>query len=291
MKRLVPIIVIAVIVAGAAYFAYVRTHSERGIEGPVLSARFLDAEFGNAVILRTPEGKTVVIDPASGRGGKALADLLDGERTRAVTVIFTNPTPDRAAALAALRKTVRVSKVIRPELGAATQAWKRAIVRAKCGPVAEVALAGGDKLRLSPKVVIEALGPVRPSTSSGCSARGGYDGSLVFRVRFGAKTIFFPSEIRAAGESDLIASGRDLTGSVLVVGPRAQYRGVSLELLSMVRPEVIVVSSSTRPSSSVIGRLSERNTGAALYQTYKDGIIEIDTNGRSIQVATGGGEP
>ena len=285
MKRLVPIIVITVLVAGAAYFAYVRTHGERGIEGPVLSARFLNAGFGNAVILRTPEGKTVVIDPASGRGAKALADLLDEERTRAVTVIFTNPTPDRAAALATLRKAVGIARVIRPELGAATEAWNRALIRAKCGPVAEVALAGGDKLRLSPKMTIEALGPVREK------ARGGYDGSLVFRVRFGGKSIFFPSEMRAAGESDLIASGRDLTGSVLVVGPRAQYRGVSLELLSMVRPEVIVISSPTRPSASVIGRLSERNTGAALYQTYKDGIIEIDTNGRSIQVATGGGEP
>jgi beta-lactamase superfamily II metal-dependent hydrolase len=159
------------------------------------------------------------------------------------------------------------------------------LASAGCKPAAETALAGGDTLRLSPKIALEVLGPAREK------ARGGYDGSLVFRVRFNSKSILFPSEIRTAGEADLISSGRDLTGSVLVVGEHRRYRGVSLELLSMARPEIIVISSSARPAVSVLGRLSARNTGAELYRTYKDGIIQIDTDGRSIQVATGGGEP
>ena len=285
MKRLVPIILIAVLAAGAAYFAYVRAYRERGIVGPVLTARFLDASFGSAVTMRTPDNKVVVIDPPSGRGAKALADLLGEERVREITVVLTNPTAERALALAALCKAVRVSRVIRPELGPATESWKQTLARAGCGPVADTALAGGDTLGLSPKVALEALGPVREK------ARGGYDGSLVFRVRFGAKTILFGSEARTAGESDLISSGRDLTSSVLVVGGHGLYRGVSLELLSMVRPEIIVVSSSSKLPASSLSRLSARNTGAALYRTYKDGIIQIDTDGRSIQVATGGGEP
>ena len=285
MKRLVPIIVIAVLAAGAAHYAYVRLHGKRGIEGPVLTARFLDADFGNAVTLRTPDAKIIVIDPASGRGVTALVDLLRQEHARDITVVLTNPSTDRVRALAKLQEAVGVSRVIRPELGTATEVWKQMLARRRCGPIAETALAGGDTLKLAPRIALEALGPVREK------AHGGPDGSLVFRVRFGAKSIFFASQMATAGEADLISSGRNLTGSVLVVGDRGRYRGVSLELLSVVRPEIIVISSSARPAASMLTRLGPHNTGAALYRTYKDGIIEIDTDGRSIQVETGGGAP
>ncbi len=132
MKRLVPIIVIVALVVGGGLLAYVRSHSERGIEGPVLSARFLDADYGAAAILRTPEGKIVVIDPAS-RGAKALADLLKDEPARNVTVILTDPTPDCALALAALQKSVGVSRLIGP---GTTDDWNAAFAKAKCDPVA-----------------------------------------------------------------------------------------------------------------------------------------------------------
>jgi len=275
MRRLVPIIVIAVTAVAASYYAYRQSHRVRAIEGPTLTVRVLDAEFGCAGILRTPEGRIVVIDPTL-RGVKAVADLLKAEHARAVTVILTDITPARAAALAALQRSVGVSKLIRPELGPSTEVWTRTLALAKCEPTAELAIPAGDRVRVSPKVAIEALGP-----SIGCR------GPLVFRVRFGAKSVFFSPQMDAAEESDLIRSGQDLTSSVLVA-PRT---GASLELLSMVRPEIIVISTPTKPSRSVLDRFSERNTGAALYRTDKHGIIEIDTNGRSVRVSTEGGGP
>lgn len=284
MRRSVPIIVIAVVVGLVAiYYACSRSHRTRGLEGPLLTLRVLDAEFGCAGILRTPEGKTVIVDTTS-RGAAALVDLLKGERVRNVTVVLSDVAPTRAASLAILQEPIGVAKLIRPECGSSSDEWRKTLALAKCEVPAEVALASGDRVRLSPKVTIEALGPSRPSTSSGCSGSGG---SLVFRVRFGTKSILFLPELDAAAESGLVQSGADLTSSILVV-PRS---GVSLELLSMVRPQIIVVSTATRPPASVVARLSERNTGAALYRTDKHGIIEIDTNGRSVRVATEGGEP
>lgn len=275
MRRLVPIILIAIIAVAGARYAYRRSHRVSPIEGPALRVRLLDAEFGCAGVLRTPEGMVAVIDPTS-RGAESLADLLKAERTRPVMVILTKTTPGCAAALATLQKSVGVSKLVRPELGPSTDAWTTRLALARCERIAELALSGGDRLRVSPKVIIEALGP-----SMRCY------GPMVFRVRLGAKRIFFSPQMDAAEESDLIRSGQDLSGNVLV----APKEGVSLELLSMVQPEIIVISAATKPSRGVLYRLSERNTGAALYRTDKHGIIEIDTNGRSVRVSTEGGGP
>lgn len=288
MRKLVPIILIAVL-AGGIYFAYVRARREPGMTGPALKTRFLDSEFGNAVVMTTPEGKVVVIDPASGRAAEALIGMLRRERAREVSVIISNPTRDRADALAAIQHEIKVFRVIRPELGTATAQWKDWLDRAKWQPAPEIVIARGDKAPLSPKVRLEALNPVREP-----SPRTGDDNSLVFRVRFGDKSILFPSDIRTAGEADLIQSGIDLTSSVLVAGRHGRYGSTSLELLSMVRPEICILSAqqgANRPAASVLNRLNARNTGAALYRTDKDGIIEIDTDGRLIQVSTGGGGP
>jgi competence protein ComEC len=289
MRKLVPIILIAALAAGAVYLAYVRANREPEISGPVLKAQFLDEQFGNAVVLTMPDGKMVVIDPAPGRAAEALLEMLQSNRMHEVSVIISNPTLNRADALAAIQSVMMVSRVIRPELGTAAGQWARWLRREKWQPMPETIVVRGDSVRLAPKVRLEVLSPARNP-----APRGGDDNSLVFRVRFGDKSILFPSDIRTKSEAELIGSGIDLESSVLVAGRHGRNGSTSLELLSMVRPEICIVSTqhgSNRPAPSVLNRLSAVNTGAALYRTDKDGIIEIDTDGRSIQVSTGGGGP
>lgn len=281
MRKLVPIILIAALIAVAIYVVIVRSHREPGIEGPVLSVRFMDDSLGNAIVLKTPEGNTVVIDPPSGRASEALGNMLEGEHTREITVVLSNAS-SRDTRAAGLQQVAKLIRIIRPDTGSSG-----VIVAPKNGAIPETVVARGDRLKLSPTVRIEVMNPAR-----GTMPREEGDGSLVFRVTFGDQSILFPSDIRTEGESALIKSRLDLTSNVLVAGRHGQYGSSSLELLSMVRPEVIVVSARrgpSRPSASVLNRLSVRNTGAALYRTDKDGIIEIDTDGRSIQVLTGGG--
>lgn len=289
MRKLLPIILIAALAAGGVYLAYVRANREPVISGPVLKARFLGDDFGNAVVMTMPDGKIVVIDPAPGRAAESLIQMLQAQRVHQVSVIISNPTRNRAAALAAIQSVMMVSKVIRPDLGTATSRWAGWLRHEKWQPVPEIVVARGDSVRLSPKVRLEALNPAgKPAP------HGGDDSSLVFRVRFGDKSILYLSDIRTEGEADLIGSGVDLVSSVLVAARHGRSGSTSLELLSMVRPEICMISAEhgrNRPATSVLNRLSAHNTGAALYRTDKDGIIEIDTDGRSIQVSTGGGGP
>lgn len=285
MRKVALIIIIVAFIAGGLYIAYVRSHREPGIQGPVLRTQFLDESFGCATVLRSPEGKVVVIDPAS-RHSTALIDMLRKQKVRQVAVIISHPSKERAVALTSLSNAINVSNVIRPELGPATEAWNKTLVRVQCKPIPERVLARGDVVKLSPKVRLETLNPVWEN------ACGGDSSALVFRVRSGERSILFPTDIRRADEAEIIRSGQDLTSDVLAVGRNGRNESTSLEMLSLVRPQICVISAgrgSKNPSRNLLKQLDSRNTGAALYRTDQDGIIEIITDGHTIQVATGGG--
>ncbi len=283
MRKFVPIMLIAVLVVGAGYALFVRTQRKPGIEGPVLSARFLDGRLAGTAVLRTPEGKVVVIDPPARRDFDALARLLRDQHVTEMTVVLSQSSSRRSADLQGLEQIARIDRVIQPEIGAAAESWETPAAKANAKSERTVAAARGDSLRLSPTVRLDVLNPARGAGKSKADA-------LVFRVRFGEKSILFTSDIDREGEAALITSGQSLTSSVLVASRDEHDSSNSLELLSMVRPEIIVVATSDRPSTRLMSRMSARNTGAALYRTDKDGEVGIDTNGRSVQVVTEGGE-
>ena len=86
----------------------------------------------------------------------------------------------------------------------------------------------------------------------------------------------------------MIEEGIDPRCNVLVVGKHGKRGGVSLEILSMARPEICVapVGIRERPNRLVLRQIDPKNTGAELYRTDLDGIVEVVTDGRQIAVNT-----
>lgn len=287
MRKLIIIASIIAVAAIAIYFGgQTRDSSEPKISGPVLKARFLDHSFGNSSLFTMPDGKIIVVDPAGGRGAEALLKMLQGENVKEIDMIVTNPSREYAKALAGLQKSVLIANVIRPELGRATASWTKWLRDSKWEYVPETALTRGDVLQFTSQVTLEALNPAKDP-----EPRGVGSDSLVFRVKFKNKSILYLSDIDSKGECGLIASGLDLESSVMVAARNGRYGSNSLELLSMVRPEICVVSTlrNNAPSTSVMDRLDTINTGATLYRSDKDGIIVISTDGHSMTLLDKGG--
>lgn len=278
MRKAGLVISILIVALGAVWFFYARAIEKPTIEGPALSVRFLDDDWGNAVLVRTPEGQVAVIDPAP-RQTADLADLLRSEQVREVTVVLTDPSRDEADAVAKLQRSVKIGRVIRTQQGRTPRQWNSIFIRAKCHPVAEALVEPGGTVKLSSSVQLQVLSPTGTTKTT--------DGSSVMRLVYRGKSLIYLSELHVDGEAELIACGANIQSNVLAVGKRESRDNPSLELLSRVRPEICVLCAH-RPRSSVINRLRPKNSGATLFRTGKDGIIEIVTDGRSVQVMTGG---
>lgn len=281
MRRLIPVIVLIAAIAAGSYVGFRRARPKPVVVENALVVSFLDENLGNAIVLETPEKSFVVVDPGSEVTAEALVEYLQQIGARSVDVILTTPQPEHAGALQALLKSFEVKRVIR---GSDT------LVEPESPPAAdgliELVMSTGDTVKLSPAVSVEALGP--PDTAPDNATTR----PLITRVRFGRTTFLLMSDAQIQDEAYLIRSGRDLTSTVLVVSNHARAGGTSLELLAKVRPHYCIALAKTgdgRPDRTVMKRISPENTGAYLYRTDKDGIIDLVSDGRSVMAPSEGG--
>lgn len=219
-----------------------------------------------------------LIDP-SPRHTEALVDLLRTDRADGISVVITDASYNSAEAVAGLQKSVRIDRVLLASGPGSFDDWNSLLTRAGCGPVASTLITHANPVKLSRNVRVSAITPLDQTRP--------HNDSCILRLTYGKRSLLYLAHLDTKVEADLISSDTNLQGSVLAVNKRAAGEHPSVELLSQVRPEICVLCSN-RPGTSITDRLEPENSGAALFRTDKHGIIEIMTDGRSVQVAAGG---
>ena len=219
----------------------------------------LDVGQGDAIVVEGPDGRTVLVD--AGAGGPYRLDA--GERVvapflwnrgilRLAAVVVTHDDADHAGGMAAVRERFTVR-----------ERWNGAV---EAGPLA----LGGAVI-----------------TPLATAADGRNDAARVLRVDFGLVSVLLASDVEAAGEHALVASGAPLGATVLKVPHHGSRTSSGVALLAAVHPSIAIVSVGRRnpyghPDPGVLARLA--TTGADVYRTDHDGAILLETNGRTLTV-------
>jgi competence protein ComEC len=99
--------------------------------------------------------------------------------------------------------------------------------------------------------------------------------------------VLLASDVEAAGEQALVASGAPLAATVLKVAHHGSRTSSTPALLDSVRPSLAVVSVGPRnpyghPDPGVLTRLAA--AGADIYRTDHDGAVLLETDGRTLTV-------
>ncbi len=287
MRKYVLIIVILISAAAGVFFAvYLKNRGagERPL-GPAVSVTFLDAEHGAAIIIKTPEGRFVVMDPGPANRADKLADQLREMGAQTLDVIITNPTKSHVGALAGLLDSFSVRRLIHGPHMPDNRTWLDAIRDVESRDVRDQTVTEGDTITLSPTTALAVLSP--PAELLPGASRGGDDNSLVVQLRFGDIRFLLPSDIRAAAEAYLIAQNSSIESDIMLLAGSGHFGSNSLEFLSRVRPAYCIVSCGgylAPPSPTVLHRVDEKNSGAYLYRTDKDGTIQVVSDGRRVSV-------
>lgn len=135
----------------------------------------------------------------------------------------------------------------------------------------------GDSFPLgTAKVTV--LGPLR-------SYENDNDGSLVLRVSFGKTAFLFMGDAEYAAETELAASGAELSATVLKVSHHGSSSGTGSALLSAAKPKYAVISvgkdnSYGHPSASAVERLEK--AGAEILRTDRRGTLIFVSDGESV---------
>ncbi|MDH7601192.1 MAG: hypothetical protein QHI38_03490 [Armatimonadota bacterium] len=274
MRKFLPIIIIAGLLAVALLFLKEQGRNVRRPAGPVVAVSFLTAGLGNGVVLKMPDGRALVVDPGSPTTTSRLIRYLQDSDIASIDVLITRSDANTFETLRRLFDAFEVRRVVHTG-----QPWVESL-KGPGGRVAEVLLFAGDSIRLAAGLRLTALSPARTA------GRGGSE-VLVSVLQYGRTRFLLMSDASVEVEGFLIRSGVDLSSDVLVTGRNGRFGSVSLELIVAARPKYFVVLAARgrgRPSRPLLERIDTKNTGAKVYRTDTDGIVTMVTDGRSVVV-------
>ncbi|HEX8230317.1 MAG TPA: hypothetical protein VF826_13515 [Chloroflexia bacterium] len=232
----------------------------------------LDVGQGEAILLKTPQGHTAVVD-----GGPGATPLLNGIGNRLPfwqrdidLVVLTRPVQDRLMGLVDLLGRYEVGQVVQTKYtatGGVQAQWLRLL---SSGRVPVHYATRGETLTFAgePDVTLEVLGP---------GAEG--DGSIALRLTYASHSILISGEARDEVEAEMVSyKGEGLRSQVLIVGHSGGKDAATPRFLETVQPQAAIISVGQGnqfdyPAPETLERLSA--AGALVYRTDLNGTIEV----------------
>ena len=270
---------------------------------------------GDAILIISPGGKSVLIDAGERGKGKVVLEALKRYKVQALDYfIATHPHPDHLGGAAEVLKGIKVTTVIdngvdlstpvptptpgkpgkaappvtaKPKTRTRTvtsffDEYKEALTQngaqhEKAEPLKKYDLGGGARLTV--------LGPSEPFFTADKMKAGGNDtnaNSIVLRLDYGEFSMLLMGDAEAQSEQRMLSKDLDLKARILKVAHHGSKYATSQDFINRVKPEVAIISDGAwnrygHPAQSVLERL--RAAGAKLYRTDLQGDITITSRG------------
>ncbi len=240
-----------------------------------LEVTFLDVGEGEAVYIRTPDGKSLLVDAANPATAEHIVRFLNSRGVDTLqAVLITHPHPDHMGGIFQLLSTFRVKRVydngqpIDDMPRCDIYRWYKERVRAL--PHYR-RLGAGNTLRYG-NVTVEVLWPVELRT-------GGWNqNSLVLKISYSGRVFLLMGDTDEKVEAALIERESSLEADVLKAGHHGSEGTLSERFLREVLPSYTVISINRDnlrgyPSKKVLKRLDEMKITTLI--TYRDGNISF----------------
>ena len=268
-----------------------------GAEGK-LRVDFLDVGQGDAALVTTPDGRTVLVD-GGGRNrdkNESSADLGRGIGEAVVSeylwwrgldtvdyVVATHADADHIDGLNDVLRnfTVNAALVGRTPVNDAEYAKFAQTLAATRTPV--VTIQAGDVIRFG-DVTIKVLWPRGANAPNGPSRN---NDSVVLRVTFGNRSVLLTGDIEKSGESALLATGSELKSSVVKVPHHGSRSSSTVPFVTAIKPQFAIISVGQtsvfgHPHAEVVERWQAN--GGEVLTTGKCGTITVTTDGTQLVV-------
>jgi competence protein ComEC len=277
------------LIAGLAVVAILVWVTVASLPDGKLHVTFFDVGEGDAIFIETPRGQQILID-----GGPSPTILISAlgrkmpfwDRSLDL-VILTHADEDHVTGLIPVVERYRVGQVLDSGYEHDNPTYKHwlELISEKQIPV-RLARAGmcvetGNGVQL----MILHPGPELIRYTEADSNNN----SVVTRLVMGRVSFLLPGDIEEEAENMLIASGQELTSTVLKVSHHGSNTSSSAAFLKAVNPELAVISVGAdnrfgHPSPQVLERLEELVGAEHVLRTDEDGTIEMVTDGERIWV-------
>jgi len=257
---------------------------------PTLDVIFFDVGQGDAVLLKTPLDRHVLVDtgprsPSSAAVEFTVLPFLERWGIQKLDLVaITHSDEDHLGGLPTLLSEVSVGRVVHNGRPADTELYEETLRQLRRESVTWKAVHRRDTIRVGSSLHLDVLGP--PTEKEFDSEN---NMSLVLKARYGRVDMLLPGDVEAPAERRLVRTYGQQLESLLVKIPHhgSQTSSTPQFIDAVSSPErthaVVSVGEGDQynmPSETVLRRW--QRSGASVHSTARRGAVWMRTNGRDV---------
>jgi competence protein ComEC len=254
---------------------------ETGKEGR-LDVHFIDVGQADAALLTDGKG-AVLIDGGNAMDGPLVVSCIKNAGVKKLDlVIGTHPHEDHIGGLSDVLKSVKASVITLPNKRSGTAAWRNLLSAIKSAGVKRVTAKAGDEYDIGDMHIV-LVAPVK--TYKGDSSEDLNNMSVICKVMYGDTSFLFTGDAEREAESDVLASGADISCDVLKVPHHGSGSSSSYVFLREANPKIAVISCGKdndygHPHEEVLSRYND--LGAEVIRTDRLGTAVVSSDGKTV---------
>lgn len=255
---------------------------------PTLRVDFIDVGQGEAALVTSPAGKTVLIDGGPAHRAPALVAFLAAHVHGPLDLILlSHRHEDHLGGLPSVVHQTGARLFLDAPVAHAGPDYDLLMRELDARGIPARQATRGRRIDLGAGAVITLLGPPEPPITGSRSDVNA--NSVVARLTYGGVSILFAGDAESPTEKWLLGSGQELRADVLKVPHHGSRYASGMRFLRAVRPRVAVISAGAgneygHPARATLDRLAR--AGAEVYRTDLDGDVTVETDGTSVRVRT-----
>ncbi len=248
----------------------------------------LDVGHGDSILVRTPQGRMLLIDVGSQEAGRfVVVPFLRASGIRTLdALVLTHPDEDHVGGAVPLLQAVRVRRLLTNGVQDDTMTARTVRRLATAQRIPQTILSAGMTIGEEPDVRIDVLHPPM-GLLPGIPAASN-DNSVVLKITKGAVSVLLTGDIEEAGLPHLCERAGLLRSTVLKVPHHGSRLGQAGEtLFQAVRPDVAVLSVGRihrLPAAQTLEALQRH--GARVFLTRDEGAVSLRTDGVRLVIRT-----
>ena len=260
--------------------------------GRILETDFLDVGQGDAILIKTPKGQTVLID--GGPDNKVLEKLgkyLQPLQKRIDLIILTHPHADHVSGLIEVLRRYSVGLVVLNGVYLKTDNYDQFLNAIEDNKVKVLIAEAGEAIHFDKDLEFDILSPNKNpaglafnknSESFGTAGNDVNDTSIVGKLIFNDFSIMFMADATSKIENQILAYGDNLKSDILKVGHHGSKYSSFPIFLKTVAPKAGIIEVGAKnfyglPSQAALSRF--KMFGANIFRTDQNGDIRVLSDG------------
>ena len=248
-----------------------------------IAVHFIDVGQGDAELIMTSDGKTVLIDSGTPESRTVLTGYLKEQGVKKIDYfVLTHPHADHIGGAAAVLDAFDVVNVIMTDAPTTTSTYKKVLQKIDEKDFGVIFAEAGKEYSLG-EAKITILGPVSDYSDDLNNT------SIVLRLTYGRAAFMFTGDAEKKAEQDMLTKfpASYFRADVLKLGHHGSSTSTSDGWFFAVSPEYAVISCGRNndyghPHREILSLL--KKNGTTYFRTDTDGSIVMSSDGESVKI-------